>query len=495
MRCKLAKKQKRNLKWKSISPKHSEDAHVIWLAELFQELLPWHPNLTIERFARDHGVEPHLISRLVPKGQGKKRRRKNVILWHGTTDDKARAIMEEGFRMGEREGKQRWIWFTQNSNFARTHAMNRSTERGSPPVVFCCNIDLRKYPHFSRSGLHYAHYAFRHSRISQGVIRRISCLEEVAEDELEIDSEDEGKLVDVTITKTSGKSGILRWVNQYLKLTYEEAVSEEHPVVEAIFKWVETQYLSGRKGPISEDEMFTQMSKISVQRAAKHFAVGTQVISKWVDGGRLKAISVRGHLLLPLHIQDIHNKRYRNIINLWHGTTEDRAKVIMEEGFRRGKIWFTNNPTFARRHAVGRARQRKKRPVVISCEIDLEKYPSFGRPSKDIYVFYSFANSKVIGKEVIREVSVLKDKSSKHPEEENDKQKSVDIIVTKTAGKLGVLCWINRYLELKGETALSEDHPSVEAIFKWVEAEYAQGRDEPISNGEMLTQMMTHLKQ
>lgn len=489
----MAKKQKRKLKWKSIYPKHSEDAHVLWLAGLFQELVLWRPNLTIERYARDHGVEPHLISRLIPRGQGEqKKKRKNVALWHGTTDDRARVIIEEGFRAGGTRGKQSWIWFTQNPSFARSHAMNRSEQCGSSPVVFQCNIDLRKYPHFSKNG---PHYAFRHSCISQGVIRRVLCLEAVAEDELAPDAEEEGKLVDVTITKTSGKSGVLHWINQYLKLIYENAVSEDHPVVDALFKWVETQYVAGREESISEEEMFTQMSRLSIQRAAKHFAVGTQVIHRWIEAGRLKAISVRGHLLLPLQVQDIHNKRYRNTVALWHGTTEDRAQTITAEGFKRGKVWFTTNPTFARRHAIGVARQRGATPVVISCAIDLAKYPSFGRPNKHTYVFYAPAGNEGIGKEVIRDVSVLKDKSAKRPKENRDEQKPVDIIVTKTAGKLGVLCWINRYLELKGEVALNEDHPAVETTFGWVESQYAAGRDTPIANEEMLKKAMAYLTQ
>jgi hypothetical protein len=37
----------------------------------------------------------------------------------------------------------------------------------------------------------------------------------------------------------------------------------------------------------------------------------------------------------------------------------------------------------------------------------------------------------------------------------------VDIVITKNAGKLGVLYWINHYLELEGKESVSEDHPAV----------------------------------
>jgi hypothetical protein len=94
---------------------------------------------------------------------------------------------------------------------------------------------------------------------------------------------------------------------------------------------------------------------------------------------------------------------------------------------------------------------------------------------------------------VIRSVPGL-EMGAQSPEEEEEDE-LIDVVITKNAGKLGVLYWINRYLELTGEEALSEDHPAVEAIFKWVETKYAQGRDEPISDEEMLLQVMTHLKQ
>ena len=49
-------------------------------------------------------------------------------------------------------------------------------------------------------------------------------------------------------------------------------------------------------------------------------------------------------------------------------------------------------------------------------------------------------------------------------------------------------------MKLEGETPLDEDHPAVEAIWKWIEAEYAAGQGDAISDEEMLTLVMTHLK-
>ena len=200
----LARKRKRNFKWQCIYPEHSEDADVIWLAGLFQELNPLHPRLTIEKFARDHGVEPHSISRFIDTERDSNR----VILWHGTTADRSRLILEDGFRANGR------IWFTRQSGFARSHAIQRSNRRGESAIVFRCNIDLAKYSDFDAYG---PHYAFRHTRISRDVIRTAFRLGPAWEDK--------GELVDVTITRDSGKPEVMRWINHCMELIGEKEFS------------------------------------------------------------------------------------------------------------------------------------------------------------------------------------------------------------------------------------------------------------------------------
>jgi len=264
-----------------------------------------------------------------------------------------------------------------------------------------------------------------------------------------------------------------------------------------------------------------------------------------------------------------------NTVALWHGTTEDRTRAIVEQGFRglgrRALVWFTRNSKFALRVANARAAARHKIPVVISCEINLEKYSAFQKANSQTYVF-----SSPIGKEVICNVSVVKKDwvfnnpsvqvtktagkmdilswinwylgmgseaaigkdhpaveaifkwvKAQHaqgreslisdeemssmvmiirsipglgmgkelPEEEEEEDELVDVVITKNAGKLGVLYWINRYLELTDGAAISEDHPAVESIFEWVKAQYVEGREEPISDGEMLMQVLAYLKE
>ena len=69
----------------------------------------------------------------------------------------------------------------------------------------------------------------------------------------------------------------------------------------------------------------------------------------------------------------------------------------------------------------------------------------------------------------------------------------VDIIITRTSGKYGVLLWVNAYQERKGQTPVGENHPAVEEIYRWVEVQYAGDREEAISEEEMLAQVKIHL--
>jgi hypothetical protein len=189
----------------------------------------------------------------------------------------------------------------------------------------------------------------------------------------------------------------------------------------------------------------------------------------------------------------------KSTVTLWHGTTVDRARKIMREGFRRQrKIWFTQNQDTAWGVAKNRAKGRGKAPVVFCCEINLYKYSKFEKTKPEIYAF----SHKYIARDVIQSVSHLEEdepegirRVSNLKEGKENKDELVDVVITQNSGKLGVLYWINRYLELKGEAAVNEEHSAVEAIFEWVEAQYADGRDEPISDEEMMTQMIIHLGQ
>ena len=66
--------------------------------------------------------------------------------------------------------------------------------------------------------------------------------------------------------------------------------------------------------------------------------------------------------------------------------------------------------------------------------------------------------------------------------------------MTRAGGRLGVLAWINQYLTLEGKQPVDANHPAVDAIYQWIEAEYDAGREDAISDGGMLLQVMTHFE-
>jgi len=253
----LAKKRNKGQKRKGIYQRRFDDSDLVWLAEKFNEETKLNPDLSIEEFAIRYGIQAKLISRYIVKPHGLGR--DTVTVWHGTTADRVKAIMEEGFKARGKAGKK--IWFTMKPTEAHSIAKWRAQQRGEEAVVLCCEINLDKYSEFDRPQSN--HYAFRHPRIYKEVIRSVSG---VKKDKIRRSKEKKEKKrkresVDVTITKISGKLGILHWINSYLNLKGEDAVSEEHPAVETVHKWVEAQYSEGRDEPIFDEEMLLQVMK------------------------------------------------------------------------------------------------------------------------------------------------------------------------------------------------------------------------------------------
>ena len=249
----MAKKRK-DWQQKDLYQRRLEDKDLAWLAEQFQKQAAQAPDLTLEEFAICHGVEPKWIRSFinVDRHSGLK----NVItVWHGTTIDRAKAIMTEGFKARGRAGKK--IWFTQKSNEAHRRAGHLSQSRGKAPVVFRCQINIAKYTEFDKPRPH--QYAFKHSYIDKAVISSVAGMEAEVEGKLPQEKEDKKELVDIIITRTSGKYGVLLWVNAYLEKVGQAIVDEDHPAIEKIHQWVETQYAGDREEAISEEEMLAQV--------------------------------------------------------------------------------------------------------------------------------------------------------------------------------------------------------------------------------------------
>ena len=253
-RCFTLAKKRKDQKQTGDYQRRLEDKDLAWLAEQFKKQSAQSPDLTLEEFAIRHGVEPKWIRSFINVGWNTEF--KDVItVWHGTTIDRATAIMAEGFKARGRAGKK--IWFTQKSTEAHRRAAQLAQSRGKAPVVFRCQINIGKYTEFDKPRPH--HYAFKHSYIDKAVISNVSGLEVNKEGKLLQKKEDKKELVDIIITRTSGKYGVLLWVNVYLEGIGQTSVDENHPAIEEIHRWVEAQYAEEREETISEEEMLTQV--------------------------------------------------------------------------------------------------------------------------------------------------------------------------------------------------------------------------------------------
>ena len=249
----LAKKRK-DRKQKNHYQRRLEDKDFAWLAEQFKKQAAQSPDLTLEEFAIRHGVEPKWIRSFIDVGWNTEF--KNVItVWHGTTIDRAKAIMMEGFKARGRAGKK--IWFTKKPSEAHRRAAHLAQSRGKAPVVFRCQINIGKYTDFDKPRPH--HYAFKHSYIDKAVIFSVDGMEVDKAGKRPQEKGDKVELVDVIVTRASGKYGVLLWVNAYLERIGQTSVDENHPAIEKIHRWVEAQYAGDREEAISEEEMLAQV--------------------------------------------------------------------------------------------------------------------------------------------------------------------------------------------------------------------------------------------
>ena len=247
-------KERKDQKQKKRYQRRFEDKDFAWLAEQFQKQAAQDPDLTLEEYAIRHGVESKRIRSFI--NVDRHTGLKNVItVWHGTTIDRAKAIMAEGFKARARAGKK--IWFTQKSREARKRAAQLAQSRGRAPVVFRCQINIGKYTEFDNPRPH--HYAFKHSYIDKAVISNVDGMEENKAGKLPQEKEDKEELVDIILTRTSGKYGVLLWVNAYLEKVGQTPMDEDHPAIEEIYRWVEAQYAGVREDAISDEEMLAQV--------------------------------------------------------------------------------------------------------------------------------------------------------------------------------------------------------------------------------------------
>ena len=153
---------------------------------------------------------------------------------------------------------------------------------------------------------------------------------------------------------------------------------------------------------------------------------------------------------------------------LHHGTTMRRAQQICVEGFKPRKpsrrVWFARGRNYAMHRARTQARRAHDRPVVIACELDVQRLRLVLGAKRVIYRSGILAVDGPIGTSVVRG--------------------GPDVGIPGTPKEMAT--WINRILGLKQWKGVSRRHGGIERLCRWVARRREAQRGITISPTEVL---------
>lgn len=154
---------------------------------------------------------------------------------------------------------------------------------------------------------------------------------------------------------------------------------------------------------------------------------------------------------------------------LYHGTTDGRARRICAMGFLPRKpsrrVWFAESRKYALGRAKTQARRSKDRPVVLTCDIDLDQ---LRRRLGSRRVFHKNRVIAINGKVP---VSVLRS----HP---------AAVLRPTTPEELAR--WVNQLLGLKPHKGAGRTHPGIERLSRWIVNRYRTQPNSEVSFGEIV---------
>jgi hypothetical protein len=153
---------------------------------------------------------------------------------------------------------------------------------------------------------------------------------------------------------------------------------------------------------------------------------------------------------------------------VYHGTTAQRALKIRAQGFLprqpSHRVWFAKGKGYALRRARTQARRAHDRPVVLTCELDINR---MRQRLGEKQVFYNggiVAIGAPVPATVLREQPAGETPSS--PEE--------------------LVSWVNSLLGLKPYKGVNRRHPGIDPLSRWVLQRLAAPSGGRIQPGELL---------
>ena len=235
-----------------------EEGDMTWLANEYRRRSESEPSLTLESFADQYNVPLRDLSNYLPElSEGISR---SIVVWHGTSQARAKSILKEGFRPKVKKGEERRIYFTQRPAVARGYAQRRSKSERDSPAVIQCAIDLNDYRDYQRRGE--GIFAFKAQRISSEVVRRVTGHKREPREKLKKQQNHSDKITDIALTFNSGRSAIAYWLNSYLGLNDDNRIPEDHAAAGKIKEWLDSQTDAGRFGEVPHEEIRGQLGNL-----------------------------------------------------------------------------------------------------------------------------------------------------------------------------------------------------------------------------------------
>ena len=139
---------------------------------------------------------------------------------------------------------------------------------------------------------------------------------------------------------------------------------------------------------------------------------------------------------------------------VFHGTTVKNASRIQLEGFRpRGnaaRVWFTQTRSIARRRAAHKSRGRKERPIVLTCDLNLEAL-----------------RRKLGARKVLHHRTLVTVEGKVPPAVILNNKAVLDTLVPRDDADLAR--WLNRLLGLQQHKGIGKTHPGVNRLRRWLD--------------------------
>jgi len=153
---------------------------------------------------------------------------------------------------------------------------------------------------------------------------------------------------------------------------------------------------------------------------------------------------------------------------VYHGTTARNAQNICKTGFLpknpSRKVWFAESKRYALSRAKTKARGAHDRPVVLSCDINLDQMRRRLGKKRFLHQNGVIAISAPVPVTVLRFPPALRPGCL--PKE--------------------LAAWVNRLLGLKPHEGVSQRHPGIERLSRWIVNRLTAGTGGKISTGKLL---------